>query len=274
MLVGVNDDRCYNCGRSNPGLWGYAPVLRALGRDLGFVPFVIGTCAVIYALGLAYTVFILHQPVGMGGLFSLLSPSIEANFVFGASGTIPVFGYRRWWTVLSAGWLHGGALHIIFNMSVVRQMAPAVAEVFGPGRMVIIYTMGSIAGFALSSIAGAYFPPLPSPQFVILAGSDFTVGASASIAALIGAIMFYGRRSGSGMARSYASRYVVMLVIIGLLPGIDNYAHAGGFAGGYLAARFLDPLKPERVDHVAVAIFCLGLSLLSVVYSVIVGRPG
>ena len=36
-----------------------------------------------------------------------------------------------------------------------------------------------------------------------------------------------------------------------LMPGIDNYAHAGGFGGGYLAARLLDPLKPERIDHIA-----------------------
>jgi rhomboid protease GluP len=273
VLVGVNDDKCYNCGRSNPGLWGFAPALRSLGQDLGFVPFVIGTCAVIYALAMFYTVFILDQPIGMGGLFTILSPSIEANYVFGASGTVPVFRYGRWWTVLSAGWLHGGVLHILFNMSVVRQMAPAVAEVFGPGRMVIVYTMGSIAGFALSSFAGAYLPPLPSAQLVLLSGSPFTVGASASIAGLIGAILFYGRRSGSGMARSYASRYVVMLVVIGFFPGIDNYAHAGGFAGGYLTARFLDPLKPERVDHVAIAIGCLALSLLSVVYSVISGLP-
>jgi len=50
VLVGVNDDRCYNCGRRNPGLWGFAPILRSLGQDLGFVPFVIGTCATIYVL--------------------------------------------------------------------------------------------------------------------------------------------------------------------------------------------------------------------------------
>ena len=42
VLVGVNDDRCYNCGRRNPGLWGYAQVLRSLGQDLGFVPLVMG----------------------------------------------------------------------------------------------------------------------------------------------------------------------------------------------------------------------------------------
>ena len=33
------------------------------------------------------------------------------------------------------------------------------------------------------------------------------------------------------------------------MPGIDNWAHAGGFAGGYLAGIWLDPLKPERMDH-------------------------
>ena len=43
VLVGVNDDRCYNCGRRNPGLWGFAPLLRSLGHDLGFVPFVMSS---------------------------------------------------------------------------------------------------------------------------------------------------------------------------------------------------------------------------------------
>src|SRR6185436_4110448 len=54
-LVGVNDDRCYHCGRRNPGLWGFAPVLRRLGHDLGFVPFVIGTCVVMYVLTLLWS---------------------------------------------------------------------------------------------------------------------------------------------------------------------------------------------------------------------------
>ena len=47
-----------------------------------------------------------------GSMFSILGPSGEALFVFGASGRLPVFSYHRWWTVLSAGWLHAGALHI------------------------------------------------------------------------------------------------------------------------------------------------------------------
>ena len=64
----------------------------------------------------------------MGGLFSMLSPSSRALFLFGASGALPVFAGGRWWTILSAGWLHGGLLHIFMNMMALRQLAPAVAE--------------------------------------------------------------------------------------------------------------------------------------------------
>ena len=61
-----------------------------------------------------------------------------------------------------------------------------------------------------------------------------------------------------------------MLVLYGFIfPGIDNYAHLGGFGTGYIAARLLDPLKPERVDHIIIALVCLGLSLVSIVVSVV-----
>ena len=265
MLVGVTDDRCYNCGRRNPGLWGFAPVLRALGRDLGFVPFVIGTCIVLYVLTLVAS----RGNIGTGGVFSFMSPSPQALFLFGASGAIPVFVADRWWTVLSAGWLHGGVLHILFNMMWVRQLAPATAELYGPGRMVIIYTAGGIVGFALSSIAGAYFPDL-----LFLRGGRFTVGASAPIFGLLGALVYYGRRGGSRIVGSEALSYALMLGLFGvLMPGVDNYAHAGGFGGGYAAALLLDPLKPERIDHIGIAVACLAASLLAVVVSFVQGLP-
>ena len=263
VLVGVNDDRCYNCGRRNPGLWGFAPALRSLGQDLGFVPFVIGLCAVLYVL----TLLASRGNIGMGGLFGFFSPSTQALILFGASGAYPVFLMGRWWTVLSAAWLHAGILHILFNMLAVRQIAPGVAEMYGPARMVIIYTVGGIIGFALSSFAGAYIPHLP-----FLQGGVITIGASAPIAGLLGALLYYGKRAGSHTARSYATTYVIMLLLYGVfIPGIDNYAHIGGFGGGYFAARMLDPLKPERIDHIVIALVCLGLSVLSVVVSVIHG---
>ena len=263
MLVGVNDDTCYNCHRRNPGLWGFSPVLRSLGRDLGFVPFVIGTCAIVYVL----TLIASRGDISGGGGLSFLGPGTRALFLFGASGAVPVFRAGRWWTVLSAAWLHAGILHIVFNMMAIRQLAPPTADLYGPGRTVIIYTAGAVAGFALSSFAGAYIPPL-----FMLRGSSITVGASASISGLIGALMYYGRRSGSGIVKSEATRYVLMLVFYGfLMPGIDNYAHAGGFGGGYMAAMLMDPLKPERGDHLLIAVVCLALSIASIAASVIHG---
>ena len=267
VLVGVGDETCYNCGRRNPGLWGWAPVLRALGHDLGFVPFVIGTCIVVYGLTVLATIAMFREQVSTEGVLSLGSPSNAAVFLFGGSGAIPVFGFHRWWTLLSASWLHFGLLHILLNMMAVRQLAPGVADLYGPGRMVIIYVVSGIAGFALSSFAGAYIPDL-----LILRAGGFTAGASASISGLIGAILAYGHRSGSDMARRYAKTNVMMLLVMGfLIPGIDNYAHFGGLGGGYVVARVLDPLKKERIDHLAIAVGLLAASVLSVVASVVHG---
>ena len=261
VLVGVNDDRCYNCGRRNPGLWGYAPVLRSLGRDLGFIPFVTATCIIVYVLTLISSAGFMNQ----GSVLSFLGPDPRALFLFGESGAYPVFVYHRWWTVLSAAWLHAGLLHIVFNLLAFRQLAPATADLYGPGRTIIIYTAGAVAGFTLSSSAALYLPAFP-----FLHGSAYTVGASASISGLVGALMYYGRRTGSTLVRTEAMRIVIMLVVYGfIMPNIDNYAHAGGFAGGYAAAIMLDPIKPERGDHLLIAIVCLALSLGSIVLSVV-----
>nr|MBA2603973.1 rhomboid family intramembrane serine protease [Acidobacteriota bacterium] len=51
------------------------------------------------------------------------------------------------------------------------------------------------------------------------------------------------------------------------MPGIDNYAHAGGFAGGYLMGLWLDPLRPERVDHLAWAVGCIAATALAIAAS-------
>lgn len=264
-LVGVNDEQCLTCGRRNPGLWGFAPVLRRLGNDFGFVPLVMGGSAVLYLLTLALS----WPDVGGRGVFSVLSPSAQSLFLLGASGSVPVFQFDRWWTVLTAGWLHGGALHILFNMLWVRQLGPAVAHLYGAARLVIIYTIAGVVGFALSSFAGQYFGFVPIPQ---LRGASITVGASAPIFGLLGALVYYGRRTGSSVVHSQALGYALTLGIFGfIMPGVDNYAHLGGFAGGYYAAQYLDPLRPERTDHMIVALGCLAATAVAVFASVVDG---
>jgi len=263
QLVGVNDNQCLNCGRRNPGMWGFAPFLNRWGRDLGFTQLVIGGCVTLYVISLLMDV----GGINAGGLLNFFSPSRRALFLLGESGVIPVFGFGRWWTVLSAGWLHAGILHILFNMMWVRQLAPPTSEMYGPSRMVIIYTIAGACGFLASTLAGTMsFLPF------FLKGAGFTVGASAPIFGLLGALVFYGRRTGSSIVGDQAKQWALMLLIFGfIMPGVDNWAHLGGFAGGYGTAKILDPLKPERLDHLVAALVCLALTVFSIVFSVVQG---
>jgi len=263
-LVGVQDERCLNCGRWNPGLWGFAPLLGRLGRDLGFTPVVMWSCIILYLA----TILLAPGGIDLGlGLLNFLSPDNDSLFLFGGSGAGPVFRAGRWWTVLSAGWLHGGLLHILFNMMSLRNLAPLVGDLYGASRMVIIYTTGGIAGFTASSLAGQFLGWLP-----IIGGADLTVGASAGICAFLGALFYYGKRGGSRMIGDQAKSWAIGTLILGLfLPFIDNWAHAGGFVGGYVSSKFLDPLYPERLDHFLAALACLALTAIAIALSIISG---
>jgi rhomboid protease GluP len=263
-LVGINDDRCLTCGRRNPGMWGFTPALRRLGNDLGFTAIVTVSCTLLYLVSLLLDL----GGIGRGGLLTVLSPSTKAVFLLGASGAIPVYDMGRWWTLFSAGWLHGGPLHLVFNLLWIRQLAPETAEAYGPARTVIIYTAATVTGFLLSSTVGHYLPFLPP----FMRGARFTIGASAPIFGLLGALVWYGRRRGSSMVGRPALSYAVILGLYGfLMPGIDNWAHLGGFLGGLGAARVLDPWKEERTDHVLAALLCLLASLAAVSASLVLG---
>jgi rhomboid protease GluP len=265
-LVGVNDDKCYTCGRSNPGLWGFAPMLRQLGADLGFVPITIGASVVLYALTLLMSGSGLQ--VSDGGI-GFLVPSQQSLQLFGLTGAVPVFYQGRWFTLLSATWLHGNLLHILFNMLWVRDLGPATADVVGPSRTVVIYVLSGVTGFLCSSAAGAFLWWLPLP---ILHGAAYTLGASASIFGLLGALVHYGRRSGSTYVHQQAMRYAVVLFVFGLImPGVDNYAHLGGFLGGYATSALFNPLTRERGDHLLMALACLLATFLSIAFSVLSG---
>jgi rhomboid protease GluP len=120
--------------------------------------------------------------------------------------------------------------------------------------MLLIYVVSGAVGFILST----------------LSGHQLTLGASAAVFGLLGALVVYGRRTGNRMMGQQVWMWAVVLFILGfVMPGVDNMAHLGGFLGGAGMARWLDPLKQETSDHLVAGLVALGLSLLSVVVSVI-----
>ena len=106
-------------------------------------------------------------------------------------------------------------------------------------------------------------------RFAIFAAVLATISA--------GATVYAGRRGIASAIGRQAWMYAIVLFVFGLVfPGVDNWAHLGGFLGGYGVARWLDPFKPERTDHLIAALACLLATVAAVVASVTwfdQGRP-
>jgi rhomboid protease GluP len=159
----------------------------------------------------------------------------------------------RWWTLITAIYLHGGLLHLLFNLLWIHQLTPAVEETFGRARLVLIFTASGVAGYALSNLVGV----------------GFSVGASGAVFGLLGALVYYGRARGGwfGVAvfRQYGQWAILLLVLGFFMPGVNNLAHLGGLGGGYLAALALGygERASERGAHGVLAVGTLALTAVA-----------
>ena len=156
-LVSVSEPKCPYCGRVRPGMFGFLGFFQKIGRDAAFPSIAMGLCAALYGFSLLFD----PSGIGSGGMLSFLSPSGAALLAFGASGAWPTFGQGHWWTLLSAGWLHGSLLHLVFNMMWLRDLGPEVANLYGASRMIVIYTVASFAQIVVGRLIDVMpFKPL------------------------------------------------------------------------------------------------------------------
>jgi rhomboid protease GluP len=243
----VDASVCFYCGRRNPGLWGFGPALGRLIGGLDFAALVTVVAVTAYIASLALDP---RAALAPRGVFDLFSPGGRALLALGMAGAVP-WQAGHWWTVLTAIYLHGSLLHILFNLLWIRQLLPDVEEVYGQARTIVIFTLSGAAGFLLSNAAG----------------NPFTLGASGAVFGVLGAMVWYGRRRGglfgAAVLRQYG-RWALILFVVGLLPGmrVDNWGHAGGFLGGWLVALLLGAgdQHPERGIHRVLAAACLVLT--------------
>lgn len=216
-LISMDEPACPYCGLVRPGLHNTAGFIRKIFLGSDPVMTIIYVNIAFYILSLLLDM----KAISAGGSpFGLLSPSGESLFALGATGTLPVITFHRFWTLISASFLHSGILHIGFNMMALYQLGPFVLREFGFHRFINLYIITGVCGFAAS----------------VLFGVTFTIGASASICGLIGAIIYYGKSRGDYYGEAIfkqAMGWVVGLVIFGLIfPGINNWAHGGGLLSG------------------------------------------
>ncbi len=192
----------------------------------GFIPHVRFNTMIILLInsGLFVATVIFSQRAGRStGFMEVDGPTL---FAFGAKFRDAIFRYGQWWRLVTAGFLHGGLLHIGMNSWVLFDLGAQVEEVYGGSRLIVIYFLATVFGFLASSIWTA----------------ALSVGASAGIFGLIGAMIALGVRHKAsamgGAIRGMYVRWAIYGLIFGLLPGlhIDNAAHIGGLAAGFGAA--------------------------------------
>lgn len=240
-LVGATATRCHQCGASMTfSLAAASKSLSKLMPSTSPATYGILTLScVMYGLSLLWTMRIsgFQAPSG-GGLGALLNlGAIDGQVLqrLGASLPLP-YNLLQPWRFVMAVFLHGSLMHIGFNMWVLMDIGPTIEELYGSARYLFIYVVTGIGGYLVSSLFG-----------------KFSVGGSGALLGLIGILLAIttGRKSaGMQMLRSQIIRWLIYIAVWGFLfPGIDNFAHGGGLATGFLLGKIMidrAPIAPEE----------------------------
>jgi rhomboid protease GluP len=244
-LVGAGAKRCHQCGASMT--FSMAAASRSLEQLMPATSPVTYGILTISCLLFVVSLLVTMRDGGLqapsGGLFGIFSfGSINGDVLHKLGSSLPLSGFpgvpgdfAQPWRFITAIFLHGSILHIVFNMWVLMDIGPQIEEQYGSARYLFIYVIAGIGGFLLSSVTG-----------------HLSVGGSGSLLGLIGVLLAttIGRRSaGSQMLRGQLIRWLIYIAIWGLVvPTTDNWAHAGGLATGFALGKLLTDRPPATPE--------------------------
>ncbi len=235
-LVGSEARKCHECGAN------LTFSLAAASRSLsGLLPtespityIIVGLNFLLFVVSLLATMRLSQESGGQGlNLFGGINGLVLDRL--GASRPLVLIN-GEWWRLVMAIFLHGGILHIAMNTWVLMDIGPQVEEVYGSARYLFLYIATGIAGFLASAITG-----------------HFSVGASGALMGLIGLMLAITTRRGGAymqMIRGQLIRWVVYILVLGfVVRGIDNAAHLGGLAAGFLLGRVMADREPMNATE-------------------------
>lgn len=258
-LISVDEPICPFCRTTRPGVWWKNnPVSRGIDNPERLVRTIIIVNVVWFILSILMNPW--STNLSMNPL-TFFSPDLDSLLLLGATGTVPIDRFNRWWTLISANYLHGGILHIAFNMMAFSQLSPVVIREYGSHRMLIVWTLGGVIGFWASYLAGV----------------RFTIGASAAVCSLMGAILYYGKSRGGAYGQALYKQvgaWAVSLFIFGfLVPGINNWGHGGGLVGGMFLGYILgyQEKASERAIHKLLAWTCIAGTAGALLWGAVTG---
>ncbi|MCW5982669.1 MAG: rhomboid family intramembrane serine protease [Bryobacteraceae bacterium] len=253
-FISTKDKECAYCGVK----LGPRAIDRRSPSDVlgGLIPHARFTTVVILTINFGLYLAMAVYSMKGGNQNAFMSLDGRTLFDFGAKLREAIFGYGQWWRLITAGFLHAGLLHILMNSWVLFDLGTTVEQFYGTSRMLAIYFVSTITGFLASSYWNA----------------GLSVGASAPLFGLIGAMIALGvtQRSSMGSAiKAMYTRWALYGLVFGLMFSgiIDNAAHLGGLAGGFATAYLANTPKlvsdwKDRFWRYA-SIGCIALTVLA-----------
>jgi len=171
----------------------------------------------------------LSSAPGMGGIRGDVLVRLGAKF-----GPLMYTGQwytGEWWRLVTAMFLHRDLIHIGFNLLCLFRLGPEVESLFGTAKFLVIYLVTGVAGFMLS----------------LWSSLGSSIGASGAILGLIGVVLVVSFRYGSAgkQYRAMLWQWLLYILIISLLPGVDMAAHLGGFICGVALGLVIPEGEPE-----------------------------
>ncbi len=250
-LVGINATRCHQCGASMT--FSLAAASRWLSSFVGGHSPV--TTALLVANILMFGVSWMASVAEGGGGFRIISGMGGlTSYRLGASYGPAIFLNNEWYRLVTAMFLHGGLIHIGFNMMALMQFGPALEELYGSSRYLFFYVFTGAFGFLVSAYMG-----------------HLSLGASGALLGLVGLLLAITTKRGGSYMRELRSRLILSVVILIALGfsgmGIDNAAHMGGLAAGFVLGKIFPDRQPDTPRERQVAYILGWLAGLTIVVS-------
>lgn len=162
-------------------------------------------------------------------VLGLASSSLHIDLLNNFAAWTPAIEAGEWWRGLTAAFLHGGMMHILFNMYFLYIFGPRLEQQVGSVAFSGIYLASAAGG----SVASFLFGP----------SNAISVGASGALFGLFGAWIYAayrqrGSAAGSAMFNQLGGLLLINMALPLFIPNIDWRAHLGGLVTG-IAVAFL-----------------------------------
>lgn len=169
----------------------------------------------------------------------------------------PLIEQHEYWRLITAGFLHDGPLHLLFNMFGLYILGGLLEPAIGRSRFAILYFVSLLAG---------------SFGALLLEPNAPTVGASGAVFGLMGAAVVFMRTRGMNPMESGLGLWIGLnLLITFTIPNISIGGHVGGLLGGALAAFVMFDLRDRvRLPQAVPMLLAGAIGVLAVVGSIVV----